>query len=210
MGRVDGQIGARREADHVVRIRKLRGLVDVIHTPDQSALEIAPRPEVLDVQIADGDDRRRVGGVVADPWPELLPAVERPAQKSERVVMHQLVLEGEIRADDGRTARHPALVRQRRLFERRKIFECHRGPDTMSRSESAMRRNQRAGTRGRQPDCGGRGHYEPERSHEGLIDHPPGVRAVIRRKRRCYARVFQIRAGQLRKLAIDDDAFRRR
>src|ERR1051325_6588731 len=71
---LDRQIGAGRAADEVNRVRRGPGLVQVIDAPDEATLQVAPGAEVLDVKVADGENRGNGSKVLAEMRPELQPA----------------------------------------------------------------------------------------------------------------------------------------
>ena len=111
-----GQQGAGRQADQVVGVGKPPRLVEIVDPPDQPALDVAPRSEILHVQVA---HRQRLGParrVAADVFPDLRPAVIRGAHKREARRAHLRVLELQVRIDNPQVPRQPRFIFRRRLF----------------------------------------------------------------------------------------------
>src|SRR5437899_7719268 len=52
----DCQIGAGRQAYKIQGVRGGPGFIEVVHAPNQAAFLVPPRPEILDVQVADGEN----------------------------------------------------------------------------------------------------------------------------------------------------------
>ena len=71
----DGNVRAGSQADQVVGVRQPPGLVEIVDAPDQAAFGIAPRPEILDVQIAHAEHYRGGRQIAADFRPDLRPAI---------------------------------------------------------------------------------------------------------------------------------------
>jgi hypothetical protein len=61
---------------------------------------IAPRAEILDMKVANRNDRRRIGCAMAHRRPKLHPAIERAPQKHERALSHSFVLQLQITLDE--------------------------------------------------------------------------------------------------------------
>ena len=94
------QQGARRQPDEVQRIGHLRRLVEVVDAPDQAAVGVAPGAEVLEMDIADGEDGSCVRQVRTDLQDRLGPPPIGGAQKDEGALPHLLVLERDVLRDD--------------------------------------------------------------------------------------------------------------
>ena len=90
---LDGQICAGQQPNQVRGIRRGPRFVEIVHAPDQPAFQVAPGAEILDVQIAHGQDLRRAGKFRADHRPPLRPAVKRGAQKGKCGEGHVAVLQ---------------------------------------------------------------------------------------------------------------------
>jgi len=78
---LDSQQCARAETHQVLSVGQLHRLIEIIDTPDEAALRVAPGTEVLDVQIADREHLRRIRELGAFSGPKLCPAVERRTQE---------------------------------------------------------------------------------------------------------------------------------
>src|SRR5256886_4404875 len=103
------QIGAGGEPYEVQGVGGRPGLIEIVHAPNQSAFLVAPRPEVLDVQVADGEHGRRFREVGANFWPKLNPAVESGAKEREGSFGHVGMFQGNVLANAGEAVREPAL-----------------------------------------------------------------------------------------------------
>src|SRR6266567_3000658 len=99
MSEFERQARARRQTHQVLCVREGTRLVDVVDAPDQTAFGISPRPKVLDMQIADRENLRRIAKRLTDGRPDLQPTIERPSQKGERVRRHLAMLELHVRSD---------------------------------------------------------------------------------------------------------------
>ena len=107
IARIDGEIvlafgkdGARDQPDEVDGVWHASDFIEIIDAPDEPTFGIAPRPEVLDMEITHGQHRRRLGETRADLQPQRDPPIEGPAQKGEGRASHVLVLRLEVRIDD--------------------------------------------------------------------------------------------------------------
>src|SRR5262249_34217566 len=83
----------------------------------EASFRVAPRAEILDVEIADGEHDGRVELLRAVSPPLLQPAIERSAQEHERALTHALMLGLEILRADGDVRANPRFVRARRLVD---------------------------------------------------------------------------------------------
>src|SRR5215470_12278392 len=104
---------ARGQPNQIVRVGQLAGFVHVVDAPDQTALAVAPRAEVIDVEIADARDGGRLGERRADRRPQLHPPIKRSAQENKGTLGHPLVFEREILPDKGDVLSKPLLVAPR-------------------------------------------------------------------------------------------------
>ena len=95
-----GQQGARRQPDEVQRIGHLRRLVEIVDAPDQAAVGVAPGAEILQMDIADGENGGRVCQVRTGLEDRLGPSPIGGAKKDEGALPHLLVLERDIFRDD--------------------------------------------------------------------------------------------------------------
>ena len=59
-------------------------LVEIVAAPNEAAFGVAPSAEILDVQVADGEQARGFVQVGADFRPQLHPAIKRRAEELER------------------------------------------------------------------------------------------------------------------------------
>lgn len=84
------------KADQVDGIGHGPGFVEIVDTPDEAALDVAPGAEVFYVEIADGEDLRSVGEIGTDLRPDLRPAVVGGAEEHEDIRLHVRVFEAEV------------------------------------------------------------------------------------------------------------------
>ena len=105
----NGEIGAGGEADKVDGVGAGEDFVEIVDAPDEAAFKVAPRAEIFDMEIADGEDAWSFDEVGADCGPELQPAVESGAEEGKRVFGHGPVLEGEVFFDDGELVGEPGF-----------------------------------------------------------------------------------------------------
>ena len=110
--RVGCQYGAGGKPDEIAGKGQLAGVVEVVDSPHQPLLRVAPHTEVLDVQIADRKQDVLVsrGKPRAYLGPPLDPAVESRPQKGERPRPHLAVLVLEQALGNVRPFPHPRLV----------------------------------------------------------------------------------------------------
>src|ERR1700686_1137182 len=114
--RVDNNLYAGRQAHQIICIRQRIRFVEIIDTPGQPTLSVAPSPKTADRDIS---YCQYFGGVTqagAYFRPKLSPPVKRPAEKQERAFSHSLVLQSKVSFDDGRTTAHPLFVALGRLM----------------------------------------------------------------------------------------------
>src|SRR5437660_6185249 len=78
------QIRARGQAYKIQGVGSRPGFIEVVHAPNQAAFLVAPRTEVLDVEVADSQNGGGLCEVGADFGPKLNPAVKGSAKKRER------------------------------------------------------------------------------------------------------------------------------
>jgi len=97
---VNCQIRARSEANEVECIRAGEGFVEIVNAPDEAAFGVAPRAEVLDVEIADSEDGWSLGEFLAGFRPVLEPAIKRGAEEGERILRHECMFERDVLAND--------------------------------------------------------------------------------------------------------------
>src|SRR5487761_208412 len=108
--RVDNNPYAGRQAHQIICIRQRIRFVEIIDTPEQPTLSIAPSPKTAYMEIS---YCQYFGGITqADAYfrPKLSPPVKRPAEKQERAFSHSLVLQSQVGFDDGSTTAHPIFV----------------------------------------------------------------------------------------------------
>ena len=97
---LDRQIGAGKESNQVHGIGSGPRFIEIVHTPDEPAFEVAPSAEILDVQITNGQDLRCAREFGADDRPPLRPAIEGGAQEWKSRAGHVAVLEVDVGADE--------------------------------------------------------------------------------------------------------------
>src|ERR1039457_5783014 len=108
--RVDNNLYAGRQAHQITCIRQRIRFVEIIDTPGQPALRVAPGSKTADMEIS---YCQYFGGITqagAYVRPELSTPVKCPAEKEEWAVSHSLVLQSQVGLDDGRTTSHPVFV----------------------------------------------------------------------------------------------------
>ncbi len=105
-----GEDGARHEPHKIDDIGHLGDFVEVIHPPNQPSFLVAPRTEILHVQIAHRKNPRSLDDISTDLREEGPPAIERPAQEGEKRACHLPMLEADIRLHDIDLATEPILV----------------------------------------------------------------------------------------------------
>src|SRR5487761_1081729 len=91
--RVDNNPYAGRQAHQIICIRQRIRFVEIIDTPGQPTLRIAPSPKTADMEIS---YCQYFGGITqagAYFRPNLSPSVKCPAEKQERAFSHSLVLQ---------------------------------------------------------------------------------------------------------------------
>src|SRR5512135_521328 len=107
---LDREERARGESDQVARVRQRPGLVIVVHAPHQPALEVAPRAEVLHVEITHREDLRSIQQSGTDHRPALRPAEERSSEEGEGCLRHRRVLAPQVGGNEPQPLSQPALV----------------------------------------------------------------------------------------------------
>src|SRR6202521_3088386 len=108
--RVDNNLYAGRQAHQIICIRQRIRFVEIINTPAQATLRVAPGSKTADMEIS---CCQYFGGITqagAYVRPKLSPPVKRPTEKEERAFSHFLVLQSQVGFDDGRTTAHPVFV----------------------------------------------------------------------------------------------------
>src|SRR5207248_285582 len=85
-----------------------------LDAPHQAPLRVAPGPEVLHVQVTHGQHGWRRGDVTHERPPAGRPPVERGAEERKDPGAHRVMLELEIRLDEGNPLGEPRLVARRR------------------------------------------------------------------------------------------------
>src|ERR1700676_3512007 len=107
--RVDDNLYAGRQAHQIIGIRQRIRFIEIIDTPGQPTLRVAPGSKTADMEIS---YCQYFGGITqagAYVRPKLSPPVKRPAEKEERAFSHLLVLQSQLGFDDGRTTAHPVF-----------------------------------------------------------------------------------------------------
>src|SRR5262249_51383735 len=106
---VSHELHAGGQAYQVVGIGQRVCLVEVVDTPAEAPLHVAPGSEAAHMQIAEGKNPWGASEVGADHRPELGPPVEGAAEEGEDVLAHLVVLFAKRSLDHGHAAPHPAL-----------------------------------------------------------------------------------------------------
>src|SRR4029077_11469470 len=93
---------AGRQSHQIMRERQPASLIEIVYTPDQPSLSIAPGAKVLRVKIPNGKHDvlflgSKFGALLR---PQLRPAVERRAQKLKGIVRHRLMLLFDLEIED--------------------------------------------------------------------------------------------------------------
>jgi hypothetical protein len=114
-----GEDGARDQANEIDGIGHAGDFIEIIDAPDETSLSIAPRSEILHVQIADRNHPWRLGEVGTRLPPQGGPAIERPSQKREDRVPHLLMFQCEVGLNDVDAFMEPALIGLRVRDDRR-------------------------------------------------------------------------------------------
>src|SRR5580704_18299665 len=91
---------AGRQADQIHSVGVGTGFIEIVDSPDQASVDIAPCAEVLHVQVAYRQDMRNFVEVGTSLGPHLQPAVEGRAKKWKEGGRHPLVLQAQVRLDD--------------------------------------------------------------------------------------------------------------
>ena len=84
--------------------------VEIVDAPDHAAFGVAPGAEILDMQIADREELRRIGELRTGLAIKRHPAIESPAQERERGLAHFAMLQREIGFDQLDPRAGPALI----------------------------------------------------------------------------------------------------
>src|ERR1017187_624765 len=100
--RVDNNPYAGRQAHQIICIRQRIRFVEIIDTPGQPTLAVAPSPKTADMEISYCQYFGCITQVGAYFRPKLSPSVKRPAEKEEGAFSHLLVLQSQVSFDDGR------------------------------------------------------------------------------------------------------------
>src|ERR1017187_6770451 len=114
--RVDNNLYAGRQTHQIICIRQRIRFVEIIDTPGEPPLRVAPGSKTADMEIS---YCQYFGGITqagAYVRPELSPPVKCPAKKEEWAVSHLLVLQSQVGLDDRRTTAHPVFVALGRLM----------------------------------------------------------------------------------------------
>jgi hypothetical protein len=113
-----GDDGARDRADEIDGVGHCRDLIQVVDAPHEPAFEVAPGPEILDVQIANRQQSRCLGEVGTGFRPQRRPAIEGAGEKREQRSSHLLMLVLQVRFDNVETLAQPGFVGLRGFYNR--------------------------------------------------------------------------------------------
>ena len=86
------------------------GLVEIIDSPNQPALDVAPSSEIFYVEISHCKNLGSFGQVGTYFRPNLDPAIESRAQKHEHVLVHAPVLQAEVGFHDLGVPAQPLFI----------------------------------------------------------------------------------------------------
>src|ERR1017187_5443211 len=114
--RVDNNFYAGRQAHQVICIRQRIRFVEIIDTPGQPTLRVAPGSKTADMEISYCQYSWSIAQAGAYVRPKLSPPVKCPAEKEEWAVFHLLMLQSQGGFDDGRTTAHPVFIALGRLM----------------------------------------------------------------------------------------------
>src|ERR1019366_1107169 len=116
MFRVDNNLYAGRQTHQIICIRQRIRFVEIIDTPGQPPLGVAPSSKTADMQISHRQYFGSITQVGAYLRPKLSPPVKSPAEKEKQALSHLLVLQSQMSFYDGRTTAHPVFVALGRLM----------------------------------------------------------------------------------------------
>src|SRR5450755_1592554 len=114
--RLDNNFYAGRQAHQIISIRQRIRFVEIIDTPGQPTLRVAPGSKTADMEISYCQYFGGITQVDAYFRPKLSPPVKRPTEKEERAFSHLRVLQSQVGFDDGSTTAHPIFVSLGRLM----------------------------------------------------------------------------------------------
>ncbi len=115
---LDREDDAGREAHEIIGVGQGPDFIVVVHAPHQAPLEISPGPEILHVEVTDGEHQRRIEQLGTSHGPPLGPAEERRAEEGKGGLGHRGVLAPEVEAPERELGTQPALVAGVRFDER--------------------------------------------------------------------------------------------
>ena len=93
---LDGKMSADGKPHQIDGVDHGPGFVEVIHSPDETAFDVAPSAEIFHMKIADGENVRGLGEIRTDLRPELRPAVAGGAKERKEFRLHASVLETKV------------------------------------------------------------------------------------------------------------------
>jgi hypothetical protein len=106
---LSGEMGTDCKTDDVVRVGERVGFVKVVDSPNETAFDVTPRAEILDVEIANREYTRCLIQLSTDLWPNLRPTIVGGAEKTERVRIHGGVLEIQVFLQDPNMTAKPCF-----------------------------------------------------------------------------------------------------
>ena len=104
-----GEMGADGRPNQIDGIGHGPGLIKVVDSPDQPALDVTPGTKILNVEIADSQNLRSFGEIRANFGPELRPTVKGRAEEREKLFLHAGVFEAKILLVQMCVLRQPGL-----------------------------------------------------------------------------------------------------
>jgi hypothetical protein len=114
-----GEHGAGDQPHEIDGIGHAGDFIEIVDAPNEPALGIPPRAEILHVKIADREQARRVRQFRTGLLPERRPAIEGRPQKGEERVLHVLMFQLEVGFDHDDVLMQPALIGLRGRNDRR-------------------------------------------------------------------------------------------
>jgi hypothetical protein len=123
---IGGEVRADGEAHEIVDVRHREGFVEVVDTPDEASVDVAPGAEIFNVQIANREQMWSFGQIGADLGPDLRPAIVSGSQERKDSGFHIRVLEAEVFLGEVGAVGEP-------------VFELTGGFDYVHRAETIVR-----------------------------------------------------------------------
>src|SRR5580692_10528152 len=140
------QVRAHGQANQVIGVGHGVSFVKIVDAPDQAALDVAPRAEVLDMQVAHGEHTRAFRQLRTNLGPYLRPTVVRGPQERKDFGFHVLVFEAKVRLDDLGVVAEP-------VFKLARGFDDVHSEATIARAGLGSQTRRTVGFSRRTSDC---------------------------------------------------------